>query len=83
MRAPFHRATYGNIELTAIGDALRAGRLEGDGPHTDQAVRLLARHLGHDRVLLTTTGVHDELGHCGFAAARVATAVLARGDDDD
>ncbi len=58
MRVPFHLASYGDLEQTAVRDALRGGRLDGDGPYTARAVAGIAKHLGHDHILLTTAGTH-------------------------
>ena len=92
-RVPFHRPTYGVVEQTAIRDALRTDRLEGGGPNTDQAVTQLAQIIGHDRILLTTSGTHalelayqsldispgDEVVCPSFTFVTVANAVVKRG----
>ena len=93
MRVPFHRPSYGPAEEAAVQQAVRGGLLEGDGAYSADAVASLARHLGHDRILLTTSGTHglelafqcldigpgDEVVCPAYTFVTTANAVAQRG----
>jgi dTDP-4-amino-4,6-dideoxygalactose transaminase len=55
---PLHRAEIGEAEIAAAVQALRGGRLAGDGPATRRVERLLSERLDGAHVLLTTSCTH-------------------------
>ena len=93
MEIPFNRAAYGPREEEAALAALRAGRLEGDGPRSREAAERLRRVTGAARVLLTPSGTHalelalqaigigpgDEVGCPSFTFVSTANAVVRQG----
>lgn len=55
---PFNRAYAVGDELAYVREALRSGKLAGDGPFTAKCSALLEQALGAARVLLTTSCTH-------------------------
>jgi dTDP-4-amino-4,6-dideoxygalactose transaminase len=55
---PFNRAYAVGEELTYVREALKAGKIAGDGPFTAKCSALLEKVLGAARVLLTTSCTH-------------------------
>jgi dTDP-4-amino-4,6-dideoxygalactose transaminase len=52
---PFTRPSTGAKEQAYIAEALRGGKLSGDGPFTSRCQKLLQERFGFPRVLLTTS----------------------------
>ncbi|OWY61680.1 hypothetical protein B7486_62515, partial [cyanobacterium TDX16] len=89
---PFHRPTRVPGQAERVAEALDGG-LSGDGPVGQEVERILARHLGVPRVLLTPSGTaalelavlalrlepDDEVILPSFAFPSTANAVVLRG----
>src|SRR5712671_7094514 len=58
MKIPFHRPDYDQSDEQALLTSLRSGRIVGDGDQTRRACEELARVLGVQHVLLTTSCTH-------------------------
>lgn len=90
---PFHVPHLGEEEVEAAVRALRAGRLQGNGPVCRRVEETLRTWLGCDHVLLTSSCTHalemaltlgrvgpgDEVLLPSFAFTSCATAVVSRG----
>jgi len=57
-RIPFNRATFAGAELDLIRQAVEQGHISGDGPFTERCEDVLARVVGAERALLTTSCTH-------------------------
>ena len=55
---PLHRPQFSEQEETYVLEAMRSGRLAGDGDFTARCHRWLEAELGAARALLTTSGTH-------------------------
>lgn len=57
-RIPFNRTCFAGKELEYIAEAVRGGKLSGDGVFTERCSRLLEATLGVKRAFLTTSCTH-------------------------
>jgi dTDP-4-amino-4,6-dideoxygalactose transaminase len=57
-RIPFNRPVLAGNELRYVADAITRGHAAGDGEFTERCHRMLEKHLGAARVLLTTSCTH-------------------------
>jgi len=71
---PFNRPARLEAGLTMIAEAVRSGRIAGDGPFCRRAEQLLETALGTRRALLTTSCTH---------ALEMAGLLLELGPDDE
>jgi dTDP-4-amino-4,6-dideoxygalactose transaminase len=71
---PFNRPTTAPEQQAYVAEALRNGRISGDGPFTTRCQRLLEEVLPAHRVLLTTSCTH---------ALELAAMLLDVGPDDE
>ena len=55
---PFSKPCWAGNEFAYVSDAMKAGHVSGDGPYTKQVEDFLARNLGANAVLLTTSCTH-------------------------
>jgi dTDP-4-amino-4,6-dideoxygalactose transaminase len=92
-KIPFNRAAADGHELEYIADAIRQGRIAGDGPYTKQCNQLLESVLSVPRVMLTTNCTHalemsalllglqpeDEVILPSFTFVSTANAYILRG----
>ena len=89
---PFNRATSLGSEESFVIDAIRSGRLAGDGAYGQKCEDRAREHLGYGNVLLTSSGTHaleiaamlldllpgDEVIMPSFTFTSTATAFAAR-----
>jgi len=90
---PFNVPSPAGAEQVYLADALRSGRLAGDGPYTARCHALLEREIGVHKALLTTSCTHalemaaillnvgagDEVILPAFTYVSVANAFVLRG----
>lgn len=90
---PLNRPFVSGGELTLVTEAVRSGRLGGDGPFTGRATELLSKLTSVEDVLLTTSCTHalelaaillevgpgDEVLLPSFTFPSTASAFVARG----
>jgi dTDP-4-amino-4,6-dideoxygalactose transaminase len=58
MQIPFHKPLYDSLDEEALRDAIRSGRIVGDGDRTRAASEQFAAMLGTRHALLTTSCTH-------------------------